>query len=133
MMKEPIVIRVLVTEVVQGAANDEVAKALRVEEEIIEINYQAVEQIKVTQLLVKLDSANNELLAKREMTVIELKDSEIHNKPRSEDTHKYPDGMDLCCLTNALCVFLYRNKLYRNFKYYYLLYYIQLVIHCNYV
>ena len=93
MMKVPIVIRVLVTESEQSAANDGVFKVLRVQEEIIEINHKAVEQIKVTELVMKLDSANNELLAKRELTMIELKDSEIHNKPKSDDQHRYPDGM----------------------------------------
>ena len=93
MMKVPIVIRVLVTESEQSAANNGVFKVLRVQEEIIEINHKSVEQIKVTELVMKLDSANNELLAKRELTMIELKDSEIHKKPKSDDQHRYPDGM----------------------------------------
>ena len=93
MMNVPIVIRVLVTESEQSGANDGVFKVLRVQEEIIEINHKVVEQIKVTELVMKLDSANNELLAKRELTVIELKDSEIHKKPKSDDQHSYPDGM----------------------------------------
>jgi len=83
---------VLVTESEQPAVNDGVYKVLRVQEEIIEVNHQAVEQIKVTQLVMKLDSANNELLAKREVTVIELKESEVHKHPKSDDTHSYPDG-----------------------------------------
>ena len=93
MMNVPIVIRVLVTESEQSGANDGVFKVLRVQEEIIEINHKVVEQIKVTELVMKLDSANNELLAKRELTVIELKNSEIHKKPKSDDQHSYPDGM----------------------------------------
>lgn len=95
MTKVPIVIRVLVTESEQPAVNDGVYKVLRVQEEIIEVNHQAVEQIKVTQLVMKLDSANNELIAKREVTVIELKESEVHKRPKSDDTHSYPDGMKL--------------------------------------
>ena len=95
MAKVPIVIRVLVTESEQPAVNDGVYKVLRVQEEIIEVNHQAVEQIKVTHLVMKLDSANNELLAKREVTVIELKESEVHKHPKSDDTHSYPDGMKL--------------------------------------
>ena len=71
---------------------------LIVEEEITEVNNKVVEQIDVKQVVITLDSANNELLAKRllakrKMTVIALKDSEIHKKPASDDTHKYPDGM----------------------------------------
>lgn len=92
MTQVPIVIRVLVTES-QQTTNEGVFKVLRVEEEIIEVNRKVVKQIKVTQLVMKLDSANNELIAKREITAIELKDSEIKKMPREKDTHRYPDGM----------------------------------------
>ena len=101
MTKVPIVVRVLVTESEQPTNSGGVLKVLQVQEEIVEINHQVVQQIKVTQLVMKLDSANNELLAKREVTMIELKDSEIHKRPHSDDTHKYPDGMKLsllCCV-----------------------------------
>ncbi|XP_078375547.1 uncharacterized protein LOC144658920 [Oculina patagonica] len=91
MTKVPIVIRVLVTES-QQTTNEGIFKVLRVEEEIIEVDHKVVKQIKVTQLVMKLDSANNELIAKREITAIELKDSKIHNMPHEKDTHKYPDG-----------------------------------------
>lgn len=90
--KVPIVIRVLVTEATKHGSNGQVGKMLIVEEEITEVNNKVVEQIDVKQVVITLDSANNELLAKREMTVIALKDSEIHKKPASDDTHKYPDG-----------------------------------------
>lgn len=91
MTKVPIVIRVLVTES-QQTTNEGIFKVLRVEEEIIEVDHKVVKQIKVTQLVMKLDSANNELIAKREITAIELKDSKIHSMPHEKDTHKYPDG-----------------------------------------
>lgn len=91
MTRVPIVIRVLVTES-QETTNEGIFKVLRVQEEIIEVDNKVVKQIKVTQLVMKLDSANNELIAKREITAIELKDSEIHNTPKEKDTHKYPDG-----------------------------------------
>lgn len=91
--KVPIVIRVLVTEATKPGSNGQVGKMLIVEEEITEVNNKVVEQIDVKQVVITLDSANNELLAKREMTVIALKDSAIHKKPASDDTHKYPDGM----------------------------------------
>ena len=94
MTSVPIVIRVLVTESTQTASNGEVTKMLLVEEEITEIDHKAVEQIDVKQLVISLDSAKNELLSKRQVTVIALKDSEIHKKSPSEDTHKYPDGMN---------------------------------------
>ena len=86
-------IRVLVTEVTKTGSNGQVGKMLIVEEEITQVNNKVVEQIDVKQVLITLDSANNELLAKRQMTVIALKDSAIHKKPASDDTHKYPDGM----------------------------------------
>lgn len=92
MTSVPIVIRVLVTESKQTASNGEVTNMLMVEEEITEIDHKAVEQIDVTQLVISLDSAKNELLSKRQVSVIALKDSEIHKKSPSEDTHKYPDG-----------------------------------------
>ena len=88
----PIVIRVLVTESEQPTNNGGVFKVLKVQEEIIEVNSKTVEQIKVTQLVMTLDSANNEILAKREVTAIELKESEIHKRPKSDDTHQYPQG-----------------------------------------
>ena len=65
---------------------------LRVQEEIVEVDKQALTQIKVTQLVLKLDSANNELIGKRVVTKIELKDSDVHKIPRDKDNHRYPDG-----------------------------------------
>ena len=91
MTKVPIVIRVLVTES-QQITNDGVFKVLQVQEEIVQVDNQVVRQIKVTQLVMKLDSANNEMIAKREITTIELETSDIHKMPQDEDTHKYPDG-----------------------------------------
>ena len=100
MTKVPIVIRVLVTES-QQVTNDGVFKVLQVQEEIVQIDQQEVKQIKVTQLVMKLDSANNEMIAKREITTIELETSDIHKMPQDKDTHKYPDGrkcIKLCVL-----------------------------------
>ena len=94
MTKVPIVIRVLVTES-QQTSNDGVFKLLQVQEEIVQVDGQVVRQIKVTQLVMKLDSANNEMIAKREITTIELNTSNIHNMPEDKDTHKYPDGRKL--------------------------------------
>ena len=86
-----IVIRVLVNESEQ--INEQgVFKMLRVQEEIVEVDKQALTQIKVTQLVLKLDSANNELIGKRVVTTIELKDSDVHKIPRDKDNHRYPDG-----------------------------------------
>ena len=93
MTRVPIVIRVLVTESEVPANNGGVFKVLKVEEEIVEVNRKAVQQIKVTQLVMKLDSANNEILAKREVTMIELRDSEIHKRPKESDKHQYPHGI----------------------------------------
>ena len=93
MTRVPIVIRVLVTESEVPANDGGVFKVLKVEEEIIEVNRKAVQQIKVKQFVMKLDSANNELLAKREVTMIELKDSEIHKRPKESDKHQYPHGI----------------------------------------
>ena len=93
MTRVPIVIRVLVTESEVPANYGGVFKVLKVEEEIIEVNRKAVQQIKVKQFVMKLDSANNELLAKREVTMIELKDSEIHKRPKESDKHQYPHGI----------------------------------------
>lgn len=94
MTKVPIVIRVLVLES-QQTTNQGVFKVLRVQEEIVEVNHQVVRQIKMTQLVMKLDSANNELIAKREITTIELKQSDIHNMSKEKDNHKYPEGKKL--------------------------------------
>ena len=94
MTKVPIVIRVLVTES-QQITNDGVFKVLQVQEEIVQVDQQVVRQIKVTQLVMKLDSANNEMIAKREITAIELETSDIHKMPQDKDTHKYPDGRKL--------------------------------------
>ena len=86
-----IVIRVLVNESEQ--INEQgVFKMLRVQEEIVEVDKQALTQIKVTQLVLKLDSANNELIGKRVVTTIELKDSDLRKIPRDKDNHRYPDG-----------------------------------------
>lgn len=86
-----IVIRVLVNESEQ--INEQgVFKMLRVQEEIVEVDKQALTQIKVTQLVLKLDSANNELIGKRVVTTIELKESDVHKIPRDKDNHRYPDG-----------------------------------------
>ena len=93
MTRVPIVIRVLVTESEVPANDGGVFKVLKVEEEIIEVNRKAVQQIKVKQFVMKLDSADNELLAKREVTMIELKDSEIHKRPKESDKHQYPHGI----------------------------------------
>ena len=93
MTRVPIVIRVLVTESEVPTNDRGVFKVLKVEEEIIEVNRKAVQQIKVKQFVMKLDSANNELLAKREVTMIELKDSEIHKRPKESDKHQYPHGI----------------------------------------
>ena len=93
MTRVPIVIRVLVTESEVPTNDGGVFKVLKVEEEIIEVNRKAVQQIKVKQFVMKLDSANNELLAKREVTMIELKDSEIHKRPKESDKHQYPHGI----------------------------------------
>lgn len=89
MTKVPIVIRVLVSEQINEQG---VFKILRVQEEIVEVYNQVVKQIKVTQLVLKLDSTNNELIGKREVTTIELKDSKVHKMPQEKDNHKYPDG-----------------------------------------
>lgn len=94
MTKVPIVIRVLVTES-QQTTKDGVFKVLQVQEEIVQVDHQVVRQIKVTQLVMKLDSANNELIAKREITEIELTESDVHKMPQEKDTHKYPDGRKL--------------------------------------
>ncbi|XP_020618255.1 uncharacterized protein LOC110056146 [Orbicella faveolata] len=91
MTKVPIVIRVLVTES-QQTTNDGIFKVLQVQEEIVQVDHQVVRQIKVTQLVMKLDSANDEMIAKREITTIELESSDIHKTPQDKDTHKYPDG-----------------------------------------
>ena len=91
MTKVPIVIRVLVNESEQ-INEQEVFKVLQVQEEIVEVDNKAVKQIKVTQLVLKLDSANNELIGKRVITKIELKDSDVHKMPHEKDNHKYPDG-----------------------------------------
>lgn len=91
MTKVPIVIRVLVNESEQ-INEQEVFKVLQVQEEIVEVDNKAVKQIKVTQLVLKLDSANNELIGKRVITKIELKDSAVHKMPQEKDNHKYPDG-----------------------------------------
>lgn len=93
MTRVPIVIRVLVTESEVPANDGGVFKVLKVEEEIIEVDGKDVQQIKVKQFVMKLDSANNELLAKREVTMIELKDSEIHKRPKESDKHQYPHGI----------------------------------------
>lgn len=91
MTRVPIVIRVLVNESEQ-INEQEVFKVLQVQEEIVEVDNKAVKQIKVTQLVLKLDSANNELISKRVITKIELKDSAVHKMPHEKDNHKYPDG-----------------------------------------
>ena len=93
MTRVPIVIRVLVTESEVPANDGGVFKVLKVEEEIIRVDGKDVQQIKVKQFVMKLDSANNELLAKREVTMIELKDSEIHKRPKESDKHQYPHGI----------------------------------------
>lgn len=105
MTKVPIVIRVLVTEGMQTGSNGQVTKVLTVEEEITEVDHKVVEQIDVKQVVITLDSANNELLEKRQVTVIALKDSAIHKKSASDDTHKYPDGMteSFVCALLILC------------------------------
>ena len=93
MTSVPIVIRVLVTESEVPANDGGVFKVLKVEEEIIRVDSKDVQQIKVKQFVMKLDSANNELLAKRVVTMIELKDSEIHKRPKESDKHQYPHGI----------------------------------------
>lgn len=93
MTRVPIVIRVLVTESEVPANDGGVFKVLKVEEEIIRVDGKDVQQIKVKQFVMKLDSANNELLAKRVVTMIELKDSEIHKRPKESDKHQYPHGI----------------------------------------
>ena len=43
--------------------------------------------------MLKLDSAINELISKRVVTTIELKDSDVHKMPRRKTViYKYPDG-----------------------------------------
>ena len=101
MTKVPIVIRVLVNESEQ-INEQEVFKVLQVQEEIVEVDNKAVKQIKVTQLVLKLDSANNELIRKRVITKIELKDSAVHKMPQEKDNHKYPDGK--YCMSLLLCI-----------------------------
>jgi len=106
MTKVPIVIRVLVTES-QQTTNDGIFKVLQVQEEIVQVDHQVVRQIKVTQLVMKLDSANDEMIAKREITTIELESSDIHKTPQDKDTHKYPDGMKLFFFINVIIVILF--------------------------
>ena len=106
MTKVPIVIRVLVTES-QQTTNDLIFKVLQVQEEIVQVDHQVVRQIKVTQLVMKLDSANDEMIAKREITTIELESSDIHKTPQDKDTHKYPDGMKLFFFINVIIVILF--------------------------
>ena len=86
----------------QQTTNDGVFKVLQVQEEIIQVDNQVVRQIKVTQLVMRLDSANNEMIAKREITTIELETSDIHKMPEDKDTHKYPDGTKLFYSTNVI-------------------------------
>ena len=111
MTKVPIVIRVLVTES-QQTTNDGVFKLLQVQEEIVQVDGQVVRQIKVTQLVMKLDSANNEMIAKREITAIELDTSDVHNMPTDKDTHKYPDGRKLLMYFSSLVSLLLLFKMF---------------------
>ena len=99
--KVPIVIRVLVTES-QQTTDKRVLKVLRVQEEIVEVDHHVVRQIKVTQLVIKLDSANNELIDKREITAIVLEDSDVHKMSNEKDTHKYPDGNYMLLLQHSI-------------------------------
>lgn len=111
MTKVPIVIRVLVTES-QQTTNDGVFKLLQVQEEIVQVDGQVVRQIKVTQVVMKLDSANNEMIAKREITAIELDTSDVHNMPMDKDTHKYPDGRKLLMYFSSLVSLLLLFKMF---------------------
>ena len=115
MTKVPIVIRVLVTES-QQTSSDGVFKLLQVEEEIVQVDGQVVKQIKVTQLVMKLDSANNEMIAKRVITTIELDKSDVHKMPQDQDTHKYPDGKKLLVYFSSLVSLLLLFKSFLEVK-----------------
>ena len=86
----PILIRVLVLESQKTTSVGQTQKVLRVQEEIVEVNHKAVKQIKVTEVLLQLDSANNEVIERRVLTLVELEKAEIHTSPQEGDTHKYP-------------------------------------------
>ncbi|XP_031570141.1 uncharacterized protein LOC116304535 [Actinia tenebrosa] len=87
----PIMIRVLVIEGSQAVGANHIDK-LDVEAQIVEIDGKLVKEIDVTQMVIKLDSAKNELLKERKVTIIRVAESKITSHAPKSDIHVHNRG-----------------------------------------
>jgi hypothetical protein len=95
----PILIRILVIEGSQAVGANHLDK-LEVEAQIIEIDGKKVKEIDVTQMVIKLDSAKNELLKERIVTVIRIAKSKIMSCLPKDDIHVHNQGGKIYVLNN---------------------------------
>ncbi|KAK3754853.1 hypothetical protein QZH41_011344 [Actinostola sp. cb2023] len=87
----PIMVRVLVIEGSKAAGSNHIDKLI-VEVQIVEIDSKKVTEIDVTQMIVKLDSNNNEVLGERKVSIIRVAESKINSHPPKNDIHVHHRG-----------------------------------------